>query len=141
MVANTPLGAALDVMRDVPVDVPAEVVVVLMTPWWQDPAETPGAARHMPDSFGGAITWALDWALLASFRERLRLIEAYNRFAERERAEGKKAYRYRIVKPVIVAPDDFMPAARIIDYDGDVSEELIEAGRTAAERAFQKNFP
>ena len=140
VVANTPLGAALDVMRDVPVDVPAEVVVVLMTPWWQDPAETPGAARRMPDSFGDAITWALDWALLASFRERLRLIEAYNRFAERERAEGKKPYQYRIVKTVIVAPDDFLPAARIIDYDGDVSKKLIEAGHTASERAFQQHF-
>jgi NTE family protein len=140
VVANTPLGAALDVMRDVPVDVPAEVVVVLMTPWWQDPAETPGAARRMPGSFGDAITWALDWALLASFRERLRLIEAYNRFAERERAEGKGPYRYRLVKVAVVAPDDFLPAARIIDYDGDVSRDLIEAGRLAAERVFQREF-
>jgi NTE family protein len=140
VVANTPLGAALDVMRDVPVDVPAEVVVVLMTPWWQDPAETPGAARRMPGSFGDAITWALDWALLASFRERLRLIEAYNRFAERERAEGKGPYRYRLVKVAVVAPDDFLPAARIIDYDGDVSRDLIEAGRLVAERVFQREF-
>ena len=141
VVANTPLGAALDVMQDVPVDVPAEVIVVLMTPWWRDPAESPGAARRMPGSFGDAITWALDWALLASFRERLRLIEAYNRFAEQERAEGKEPYRYRIVKPVIVAPDDFLPAARIIDYDGDVSKNLIEAGYLAAEKAFQQHFP
>jgi NTE family protein len=141
VVANTPLGAALDVMRDVPVDVPAEVVVVLMTPWWQDPAETPRAARRMPDSFGDAITWTLDWALLASFRERLRLIDAYNRFAERERAEGKKPYHFRMVKVVIVAPDDFLPAARIIDYDGDVSQDLIGAGYAAAEQAFCKRFP
>jgi NTE family protein len=140
VVANTPLGAALDVMRDVPVEVPAEVVVALMTPWWHDPAGTPGAARRMPSSFGEAITWTLDWALLASFRERLRLIEAYNRFAERERAEGNKPYRYRIVKVIIVAPDDFLPAARIIDYDGDVSRDLIEAGRIAAEGAFREEF-
>jgi NTE family protein len=141
VVANTPLGAALDVMRDVPVDVPAEVVVVLMTPWWQDPAEMPGAARRMPDSFGDAITWTLDWALLASFRERLRLIEAYNRFAVRERAEGKKPYQYRTVEVVIVAPDDFLPAARIIDYDGDVSKDLIASGFKAAARAFGRHFP
>jgi NTE family protein len=140
VVANTPLGAALDVMRDVPVDVPAEVVVVLMTPWWQNPAETPGSARRMPDSFGDAITWTLDWALLASFRERLQLIEAYNRFAERERAEGNGPYRYRMVKVVVVAPDDFLPAVRIIDYDGEVSRDLIEAGHLAAERAFQQEF-
>lgn len=140
VVANTPLGAALDVMGDVPVEVPVEVVVALMTPWWRDPEETPGTARRLPDSFGDAITWALDWFLLASFRERLRLIEAYNRFAERERTEGKKPYRYRIVKVVIVAPDDFLPAARIIDYDEEVSRELIQAGYVAAERAFQKQF-
>ena len=140
VVANTPLGAALDVTRDVPVEVPAEVVVALMTPWWRDPTEAPGAARHLPASFGDAITWALDWALLASFRERLGLIEAYNRLARREREEGKGPYRYRIVKVVVVAPDDFLPAARIIDYDADVSRDLIEAGCRAAERAFQAEF-
>lgn len=140
VVANTPLGAALDVTRDVPVEVPAEVVVALMTPWWRDPNEAPGAARHLPASFGDAITWALDWALLASFRERMGLIEAYNRLARREREGGKGPYRYRIVKVVVVAPEDFLPAARIIDYDADVSRDLIEAGRRAAEQAFQGEF-
>ena len=94
----------------------------------------------MPASFGDAITWTLDWALLASFRERLRLIEAYNRLAERERAEGNGPYHYRMVKVVVVAPDDFLPAARIIDYDAEVSRDLIEAGRLAAERVFQQEF-
>jgi NTE family protein len=141
VVANTPLGAALDVMRDVPVEVPAEVVVALMTPWWEDPAETPGAARHLPESFGDAITWALDWFMLASFRERLQLIRAYNRLAERERAEEKEPYQYRLVKVAIVAPDRFLRAARIIDYDGDVSKGLIEDGRKAAEKKFREMFP
>jgi NTE family protein len=141
VVANTPLGAALDVMRDVPVDVPAEVVVALMTPWWQDPTETPDVARHMPASFGDAITWALDWALLASFRERLRLIEAYNRLAEHERMKGNKPYRYRIVKVLIVAPEKFLKAKRIIDYDEDMSRDLIKKGREATAQVFQKEFP
>ena len=140
VVANTPLGAALDVMRDVPVEVPTEVVVALMTPWWQDPAEAPEATQHMPASFGDAITWALDWALLASFRERLRVIEAYNRLAERERAEGSKPYRYRIVKVVVIAPNDFFKAKRIIDYDEEVSRDLIEKGRIAADKAFKDKF-
>lgn len=136
VVANTPLGAALDAMKDVPIDVPAQVVVVLMTPWWESGQAMPQAARRLPDSFGEAITWTLDWALLASFRERLRLIEAYNRFAERERAEGPGPYQYRLVDVVIVAPQDFLPAARIIDYDGDVSAKLIEMGHAAAKQAF-----
>ncbi len=141
VVANTPLGSALDAMRDVPVDIPAEVVVVLMTPWWESEASPKHSMRNMPDSFGEAITWTLDWALLASFRERLRLIEAYNKFAEKERAEGRQPYQYRPVKVMIVAPDDFLPAARIIDYDGDVSAGLIKMGYDAARKTFEKNFP
>ena len=134
VVANTPLGAALDVWRDVPPDIPAEVVVVLMTPWRQG-----RSGRDMPQSFGEAITWTLDWALLASFRERLRLIEAYNRFARLERERGQKPYRYREVKVHIAAPEDFLPAARIIDYDREVSEQLIRQGYLAARRAFEEN--
>ena len=96
-------------------------------------------ARELPDSFGEALTWTLDWALLASFRERLRLIRAYNRFAEQERAEGHQPYHYRQVKVVVVAPDDFLPAARILDYD-EVSGPLIEMGYQAAKKAFEKHF-
>jgi NTE family protein len=140
VVANTPLGSAFDAFGDVPVDVPAEVVVVLMTPWWADASKAPDSARRMPASFGDAITWALDWVLLASFRERLRLIEAYNRLAEQERAAGKGPYQYRQVKIVIVAPENFLPAARIIDYDEDVSRGLIEMGYAAAENAFKQHF-
>ena len=93
----------------------------------------------MPESFGEAITWTLDWALLASFRERLRLIDAYNRFAEQERAENRSSLQYRQVKVVIVAPDQFFPVARIIDYDQQ-SAELIRLGYEAARKAFQVNF-
>jgi len=140
VVANTPLGSAFDAFGDVPVDAPAEVVVVLMTPWWSDASGAPNSARRMPASFGDAITWALDWVLLASFRERLRLIEAYNRLADHERALGPGPYRYRQVKVVIVAPENFLPAARIIDYDQEVSRGLIEMGYTAAENAFKQHF-
>ena len=37
--------------------------------------------------------------------------------------------RYRIVEPVIVAPKTFKDAQRVIDYDGDVSADLIIEGR------------
>jgi NTE family protein len=141
VVANTPLGSAVDAMNDVPMDVPAEVVVVLMTPWWDEEADTPAAARHMPNSFTDALTWTLDWALLASFRERLHLIEAYNQFAAQERERGGEPYRYRSIKVVIVAPQEFLPAARIIDYDEEASRPLIQLGYEAAERAFREHFP
>ena len=139
VVANTPMGAALDAVRDQPVDVPMEVVGVLMTPWWRAGELPPERARSLPASFDEALTWTLDWGLLASFRERLRLIEAYNRFAKRERAEGRSELRYREVKVVIVAPNDFFPVARIIDYDAH-SEHLIALGYQAAENAFQEHF-
>ncbi len=133
VVANTPLGAALDAMQEVSPETPAEVVVVLMTPW-----RSGRSRRDMPRAFGEAVTWTLDWALLASFRERLRLIEAYNRFAEQERAQGSPPYRYRPVQVRIAAPEDFLPAARIIDYDGEVSAQLIRQGYQAARRAFEE---
>ncbi len=77
--------------------------------------------------------------MLASFRERLRLIEAYNQLARRERAEGRTPLRYREVKVAIVAPKDFFPAARILDYD-QYSQELIEQGYWAAQRSFRRYF-
>jgi NTE family protein len=139
VVANTPLGAALDTVADRPVDIPMEIVVVLMTPWWKAGEQLPDQARALPESFGEAITWTLDWALLASFRERLRLIEAYNRFAEQERAENRSPLQYRQVKVLIIAPEKFFPVARIIDYDQQ-SAELIQLGYEAAQQAFHNSF-
>ena len=140
LVANTPLGVAIDMMGD-DTSIPAEVVVVMMTPWWESGAPAPLKAEAEPKSFGDAITWMLDWMLLASFRENLKMIRAFNDLALREREESKLPYRYRIVTPVIVSPLEFMRAERIIDYDGDVSALLIEEGYKAAQSAFQTAFP
>lgn len=154
LVANTPMGAALDAVQDIPVDVPMEVVVVLMTPWWEIGETPPQSRKGLPKSFGDAITWTLDWALLASFRERLQLTEAYNKLARRERAQLAKdspnlteqereqrrsELRYREVKTVIVAPEDFYDVERLIDYDA-FSATLIKDGYYAAEKAFQREF-
>jgi NTE family protein len=142
LVANTPLGAALDLMQmRADVNTPAEVVIVMMTPWLESDGKNPARAHEVPQSFGGAITWVLDWMLLSSFRENLKMIKAFNELAERERAEGKPPYRYRIVKPVIVAPETFKDAQRVIDYDGIVSAGLIAEGSEAARKAFGSAFP
>ncbi len=139
VVANTPLGSAFDAFGDEPMDAPVEVVVVLMTPWWKAGEPAPQGARQMPESFGDAITWALDWVLLASFRERLKLIEAFNNLADEEiRQRGSS--QYRKVKVLIVAPPEFLPADRIIDYDRDESIKLIQMGYKAAEKVFRENF-
>lgn len=140
LVANTPLGAALDMM-DEDVSIPAEVVVVMMTPWWETGVPAPAKAEAEPKSFGDAITWMLDWMLLASFRENLKMIRAFNELATRERTESGPPYRYRLVTPLIVSPLEFLRAERIIDYDGDVSAKLIEQGYKAAKYVFEKAFP
>ena len=140
LVANTPLGAAIDMMGE-DANVPAEVVVVMMTPWWESSDPAPAKAETEPKSFGDAITWMLDWMLLASFRENLKMIRAFNELAAREREESKPPYRYRHVTPIIVSPLEFLRAERIIDYDGDVSARLIEEGYKAAKHAFEKAFP
>lgn len=140
LVANTPLGAAIDMMGE-DASVPAEVVVVMMTPWWESGDPAPEKAEAEPQSFGDAITWMLDWMLLSSFRENLKMIRAFNELAKREREESQPPYRYRLVNPIIVSPLDFLRAERIIDYDGDVSAKLIDEGYKAAQHAFEKAFP
>jgi NTE family protein len=140
VVANTPLGAALDAARSQPAEIPMEVLVVMMTPWWESGQSAPTKARELPTSFNEAITWTLDWALLASFRDRLRVIDFYNMLAEKERASGIQPYQYRQVKVVIIAPKEFYPAARIIDYDQE-SKQLIQDGLLAAQQAFMRYFP
>jgi len=83
----------------------------------------------------------LDWMLLASFRENLKMIRAFNEMAIRERQDSQPPYRYRLVTPIIVSPIEFLRAERIIDYDGDVSATLIDEGYKAAKYAFEKAFP
>ena len=140
LVANTPLGVAIDMMGG-DANIPAEVVVVMMTPWWESRDPAPAKAETEPKSFGDAITWMLDWMLLASFRENLKMIRAFNEMAAREREGNQPPYRYRHVTPIIVSPLEFLRAERIIDYDGDVSARLIDDGYKAAKYAFEKTFP
>jgi NTE family protein len=140
LVANTPLGAAIDMMGE-DARVPAEIVVVMMTPWWESSDPAPEKAESEPKSFGDAITWMLDWMLLASFRENLKMIRAFNELAENERKATPPSYRYRYVNPIIVSPLEFLRAERIIDYDGDVSAKLVAEGFKAAKSAFEKAFP
>lgn len=139
IVANTPLGAAFDVVRDRDVSENMEVVIVMMTPWWETHEQAPNQGR-LPQDFGEAITWTLDWALLSSFRVDLKLMRSFNELAlARREMEGQQAYR--IVDEVIVAPEKFLPVERIIDYDREASQTLIDMGYAAAKAAFEESFP
>jgi NTE family protein len=139
VVANTPLGIAFGAVRDRPVLEPMEVVVVMMNPWWDDKVESPRQQEQLPGDFGELITWTLDWSLLSSFRVDLYLTRSYNKLHYLALEMGREP-EYRLVKDVIVAPDEFLPVARIIDYDEPASRDLIQRGYAAAERAFKENF-
>jgi NTE family protein len=78
-VANTPLGPAIDAGAE-------EIVVVIMTPWEEDPE------KEMPDKLstksrtpGNLLTAAsitLEWALLASFQADLKLFRHIKRMVQ-----------------------------------------------------------
>ncbi|MFP4322548.1 MAG: patatin-like phospholipase family protein, partial [Anaerolineales bacterium] len=141
LVANTPLGAAFDAVADYPIETPMEIVVVLLNPWWDDDAND-AAPEHpeMPQDFAEAATWTLDWTMLASFRVSLKMLRAFNAIVAEQRAAGLPQ-RYREVSVVMVAPAQFLPVTRIIDYDEPASRELINLGYQAAQRAFRASFP
>lgn len=139
IVQNTPLGPAFDAVSRVPIDEPMEAVIVMMTPWWESEPDRYYEGGRLPQDFGEAMTWTLDWALLSSFRRDLKQAETFNKLAQDDVAHGISP-RYRIVKPIIVAPDAFLPATRIIDYDEAASRSLIDAGYQAAKRAFESQF-
>ncbi|MBE0695944.1 MAG: patatin-like phospholipase family protein [Anaerolineaceae bacterium] len=140
VVTNTPLGGALDAASQYPLEDEMEAVVVLMTPWREDNLFSPAEKPELPQNFAEAVTWALDWALLASFREKLDLVNAYNRLADIGHESGHPVLAaIRKVKIIITAPDKFISAARILDYDA-YTQSLIQQGYRAAERAFLQHF-
>jgi NTE family protein len=110
----------------------------MMTPWWESDQDAPHMGR-LPQNFLEAITWTLDWALLASFRAELRLLRTFNRLTELAQKAGEPQ-QYRKVDPIIVAPQEFLPVERIIDYDEPASRKLIDMGYKAAEKAFRGQF-
>jgi NTE family protein len=138
VVTNTPFAPALDAVRDRPLEESMEAVVVMMTPWWETTEACPAIGR-LPQDFGEAMTFTLDWALLASFRTELKLSRSFNRLNEVAIANGEPP-RYRFVRDVIVAPEKFLDVTRIIDYDEPASRSLIDQGYRAAEQAFQAHF-
>ena len=140
LVANTPLSAAFEAVRDRSSHEPMEVVVVMMNPWREgdDHAQLPRLSK-LPGDIGEAMTWTLDWTLLASFRVSLKMMRAFNKIAAYDIEAGREP-SYRPVVDLIVAPDEFLPVERIIDYDEPASRRLIQLGYEAAQRAFQKRF-
>jgi len=140
LVANTPLGAAFDAVADRPIEEEMEIVIVLLNPWWEQHDTYIARRGRLPEDFTEAATWALDWTMLASFRVSLKMLRAFNEMSQRQVANGAPQ-DYRRVTEVMVAPDDFLPVARILDYDEPASRQLIDLGYAAAQKAFQSRFP
>jgi predicted acylesterase/phospholipase RssA len=141
VVNNTPIGVAMDAVGDYDPEDVMEAVVVMMTPWRDLDRDGIPDPPPLPSDFSEAVTWVLDWALLASFRERLDLIQAFNKLGRIGRRIGDPELSgYRDVRVTIVAPEDFFPAARILDYDQWI-DTLIQLGYQAAARAFRGDFP
>lgn len=135
VVANTPLSPALDAAADHSLDEPMEAVVVLMTPWVG--SDKPVKRTKLPTNFMEAATITLDWALLSSFRETVKTTDFFNKLAmeERQKTDGRDL-QYREVKITVVAPEDFFPVTRVLDYDEE-NPKLIRQGEVSAERALE----
>ncbi len=150
VVSNTPLGTALRAGA-------TEMIVVLLSPWGDH--EVSASARAEPPKLWAMPGLALDWALLASFRSDLKLLDTVNNFvaafelldeAQRQtlaqtlwpgQEEGRRAERLRkldrwrrVQSPWIIAPQELLPIEQIITYDRDMHEEMFDRGRSDAAR-------
>jgi NTE family protein len=143
LLANTPLSSVIELAGTEDVD----ILVVMMTPWYDDPATTQPRMLQAPHDLVQALALTLDWSLLASYRTALSLLENYNKLVEAseklERAAeqmGDDSLRmsgpalHRISLPTVIAPLDFMPIEWIVDYEESTHQKLFEMGKDDAER-------
>lgn len=143
VLANTPLGAVIDLAGDEDV----EMLVVMMTPWYDSADGNEAGMAPPPRDLVQSLSLTLDWALLASYRTALKLIRSYNALVDAaeklERAAqqtGDASLRMehlslrRIAVPRVIAPQSFMPLEWIIDYEEENHHKLFAQGRADALR-------
>jgi NTE family protein len=146
VLANTPLGAVIDLAGTEDVD----MLVVMMTPWYDDPEDVAPQQIEPPNDLIQSLALTLDWTLLASYRTALKLLKNYNMLADAveklERAAeltGDDTLRLaaskfrRISLPTVIAPQEFMPMDWIVDYEESTHRKLFAMGKADAERALQ----
>ncbi len=158
-VANTPLSPAIDAGAE-------EIVVVLMTPWDEDPDSQSGMPRKL--NLLQAAGVAFEWALLASFQADLKMFKRINELVrlqlenarlralnatllaqlsknipELEDADGdgipdilQKDYQ-TLPEPVIVAPTKPIPVEQIISYTLEGNKAVYDMGYQDAKRAWR----
>jgi NTE family protein len=115
VMANTPLAGAIDAGAD-------EILVVLLSPVGEqrmDPPRWPWKA----------FATMLDLALSATYENDIRQLETVNELVQAQLDE-----KHRYVKCQVVTPSQQTSLLRIIRYEPDVSQELIELGYEDARR-------
>ncbi|GBD08333.1 putative NTE family protein [Candidatus Thermoflexus japonica] len=122
VMANTPLNAAIEAGAD-------EIVAVLLAPM---PGEAGGwpLPRHPLQ----ALALVLDLALLATFENDYRQLEAVNR-AVRQGRPLKPGHRE--IRCDVIAPSAPLPLSRILRYDPSGTQALIAQGEADAQRVLK----
>ena len=150
IVNNTPLGAILDGANALdPGGVrPLETACVLLSPW--NESNSPNGFNGMPMNFMDTINFALDWMLLSSFREQLKLFYLMKEMGNdlmKVRIADEEIARYREMRFLITAPNpqevypgNSYPMWRIIDYDRSLTKKLITHGYERTRAAYEKGF-
>ncbi|MCP4426516.1 MAG: patatin-like phospholipase family protein [Chloroflexi bacterium] len=157
-VANTPLGPAIDAGAE-------EIVVVIMTPW-NDRAETATETpRTLLTVAGTMLEWALlasfqaDLKMFRRVNELVRLqvenarLRAANELLKKQ-INGKpvdfadtdgngvpdilEEKYHELPEPIIVAPNEIIPAEQIIRYTLEGHERLYKMGYNDARRAWRE---
>lgn len=149
---NTPIGAVLDAAHtlDPEGNRPLEIACVLLSPWY-DPQDGSQRGYHvLPKNYLDSLNFAIDWMLLSSFREQLKLfylMREMDRQLRNVESHGEELLRWRQMKFLITAPDpaevypgNSYPIWRIIDYDRSLTERLIRHGFERTQQAWAKGF-
>ena len=104
----------------------------------------------LPKNYLDSLNFAIDWMLLSSFREQLKLfylMREMDRQLRNVESHGEELLRWRQMKFLITAPDpaevypgNSYPIWRIIDYDRSLTERLIKHGFERTQQAWAKGF-
>jgi len=119
LLANTPVQPAIDVLLADETG-QTEVVVVLMTPFCQEPGKPCVPIEGTPSVLDGLARF-LDWMMLGTFRDQLARLDP----SQRARVH-------------VVAPKAMQGVIQMIDYAPDEIEGLIESGKADAQRDLAK---
>ncbi len=109
VMANTPLSGAIDAGAN-------EIVIVLLSPIGERHMEPPRWPWH-------TLTVVLDLALSATYENDLKQLNNVNQLVA-----AQLDSKHREVKCEVIAPSQETDLSRIIRYEPDVSQELIEMG-------------